>query len=688
MPTHPPSLPSTSAPLAGASQARRWAGWAILIAVGLASVLGGGLFAQRAQSGAARTALVVAGLQADAQALATEALLASRGTPGAIDNLAQWRGKIAVAMTLLSKGGYAAPGDPAPVLALEGRPSMPLASVRQAWEGLDAQVRKLEENAGSLRAAAQAEQELAASLDKTERALQNIDRIPALTSAGWGAALQPARVALSRPEMKTMRVIFAPLPGAQTLQASWGQQFAQTAEQLRGLGAAASKDPTLSGSHRNQVLALAEGAAGLARATATLSQSLPARLSAQQLQTPIQASAQAFQTPLAQVGTQVMAMVSSRPLGSYVAWLGAAMALVGLAGLVRAAMALGQDHWAASQDSRSVHGLGDAVDRLARQLKKMLDRPGGAVPHERLEEDPGSPAFSVVSLLNRLLESHQRHENDLTMASQGVLDAVGQATSPHQRATVDLGRIQEEAQQSSGLARTIAQELARLAQEETGAEAQRLVEMVAHVEQVMQESVFKTESMRDRTQHTAKRIKRVAEGAQGIAIASDLIDEISRQVKVLATNAAIEAASSGEGGRRFAVLAKEIERLSHNAHKAAADIGKAVTSIQSDAQETVVAMENNTSEMVESSQLTGRASASIRDIEKAAARGASQRKGWLDNVEKQALASARLSKKCDEVAGMSQTASQESEAVGVAIGRAREAGRRMRQERPSPTEPF
>jgi twitching motility protein PilJ len=120
--------------------------------------------------------------------------------------------------------------------------------------------------------------------------------------------------------------------------------------------------------------------------------------------------------------------------------------------------------------------------------------------------------------------------------------------------------------------------------------------------------------IREQIQETAKRIKRLGESSQEIGEIVELITDITEQTNVLALNAAIQAASAGEAGRGFSVVAEEVQRLADRSAEAAKQIGALVRTIQTDTQDAVAAMEKSTQGVVEGTKLSDSAGNALADI--------------------------------------------------------------------------
>ncbi|WP_396269087.1 methyl-accepting chemotaxis protein [Ideonella sp.] len=122
--------------------------------------------------------------------------------------------------------------------------------------------------------------------------------------------------------------------------------------------------------------------------------------------------------------------------------------------------------------------------------------------------------------------------------------------------------------------------------------------------------------LREHIQETAKRIKRLGESSQEIGEITELISDITEQTNVLALNAAIQAASAGEAGRGFSVVAEEVQRLAERSGDATRQIAALVKTIQTDTQDAVAAMEQSTQGVVQNAKLSDAAGSALGDIDR------------------------------------------------------------------------
>ncbi|MEX8492529.1 methyl-accepting chemotaxis protein [Sphaerotilus sp.] len=123
-------------------------------------------------------------------------------------------------------------------------------------------------------------------------------------------------------------------------------------------------------------------------------------------------------------------------------------------------------------------------------------------------------------------------------------------------------------------------------------------------------------TIREQIQETSKRIKRLGESSQEIGEITELISDITEQTNVLALNAAIQAASAGEAGRGFSVVAEEVQRLAERSGDATRQIAVLVKTIQTDTADAVVAMERSTQGVVEGAKLSDNAGTALTEIDR------------------------------------------------------------------------
>jgi twitching motility protein PilJ len=130
----------------------------------------------------------------------------------------------------------------------------------------------------------------------------------------------------------------------------------------------------------------------------------------------------------------------------------------------------------------------------------------------------------------------------------------------------------------------------------------------------VQDSIKGMNEIRNQIQETSKRIKRLGESSQEIGEIVELISDITEQTNVLALNAAIQAASAGDAGRGFTVVAEEVQRLAERSAEATKQISAIVKTIQTDTQDAVSAMEQSTRGVVDGAKLSDAAGQALAEI--------------------------------------------------------------------------
>lgn len=145
--------------------------------------------------------------------------------------------------------------------------------------------------------------------------------------------------------------------------------------------------------------------------------------------------------------------------------------------------------------------------------------------------------------------------------------------------------------------------------------AQRSLQAATQGSLAVQNTIIGMNGIREQIQETSKRIKRLGESSQEIGEIVELISDITEQTNILALNAAIQAASAGEAGRGFTVVAEEVQRLAERSSEATKQISAIVKTIQTDTNSAVAAMEKSTEGVVEGARLSDAAGKALTEIE-------------------------------------------------------------------------
>ncbi len=253
----------------------------------------------------------------------------------------------------------------------------------------------------------------------------------------------------------------------------------------------------------------------------------------------------------------------------------------------------------------------EAILRLLNEMGTLAD--GDLTVHASVTEDVTG---AIADSINFTVDELRKVVTDINSTTTDVTSATQTAQSISQRLYQASQRQSTEIQKASALVLQMAQSINDVsASASQGAKvAQQSLSASEQGATAVQNQIAGMNEIRAQIQESSKRIKRLGESSQEIGEIVELISDITEQTNVLALNAAIQAASAGEAGRGFTVVAEEVQRLAERSAEATKQIEALVRAIQADTQDAVNAMEKTTQGVVEGTRLSDAAGQTLSEI--------------------------------------------------------------------------
>lgn len=305
-------------------------------------------------------------------------------------------------------------------------------------------------------------------------------------------------------------------------------------------------------------------------------------------------------------------------------------------------------------------GNANAVNELLNQLKPI--NKGDFTQNVHVEDKFISPISTQVNKVrirfNEIVRQMKGTSEQVLSSAEGtdktsrrLLEISDEQFKKTSESITKLGRITSEIDELS--------QTTFIAQEESKESREASVKG----SELVEESIKKMDSIRETIQESSKKIKRLGESAQAINEVTGLIQDITKQINVLALNAAIQAASTGEAGREFGIVAQEVQRLAEDSENATHKIATIISDIQKDASTAVASMEKTTQEVVAGAQLTDQAGYALRKIETLASSVAERVESASTDLEKKSEEMAEFALNMKKLQDITK---ESSDTIGVA----------------------
>jgi len=189
---------------------------------------------------------------------------------------------------------------------------------------------------------------------------------------------------------------------------------------------------------------------------------------------------------------------------------------------------------------------------------------------------------------------------------------------------------------------------------------QKILDYVTESSQLISSVAAKMNDINKDNDRDISYIMELKKRSKEIAKVMEIINSISDQTKIIAFNAALEASSAGEAGKRFGVVAAEIRKLTENVIDSTASIDAIVTEIQTLADQMVLASEKTTKNIGDGLEFSSESVHNMEAIVSSISTSSDATKQIVLSVQQQKSATAQIQMGLKE---LSLGAQQNSETI-------------------------
>ncbi|RLM57018.1 methyl-accepting chemotaxis protein [Halobellus sp. Atlit-31R] len=364
----------------------------------------------------------------------------------------------------------------------------------------------------------------------------------------------------------------------------------------------------------------------------------------------------------------------------------------------------------ASEEQRAViERKNEALETTAAEYGEVMDAVADGDLTRRLDPDTDNEAMAEIAVsFNQMLDAvsetmaevkaFSEHvvtaaervdegADEVREASAQVTTATTEISDGAERQTAALHDVSTEMDSLSSSAEEVAATVDEVAQA-----SERAAELGEEGQSHAERAIDEMDAVEQTTAETAEEVTALAEELDAVGEVVDVISDIAAETNLLALNASIEAARTGEAGDGFAVVADEVKQLAEETATSAGEIEEHIEQIQARADETTDAM-IETQERIESGVGTVEAAIdaldnvagaveetddSIQEIRDATAQQASSATAVVDRVDDVAAIGDQTAEEATAAAAAAQQQTSTMQNVNDAANRLTAQARELR----------
>lgn len=315
-----------------------------------------------------------------------------------------------------------------------------------------------------------------------------------------------------------------------------------------------------------------------------------------------------------------------------------------------------------AEAAERVEASASAINPASRSITSVSDEQVGAM------ESAATSMAEIDAQVRGIAASSTSLNESVEASSSSVLELGASGQQLNQTAAQLLKSVQETSQSIGELTRSVSlvtdsTESLSEAAEETSASMEEMASSLREVDRSAEETSRLSAEVVDRAETGQQKVRETIVGMEAIQQVTetaedvirglrgrtveigaivDVIDDVADETNLLALNAAIIAAQSGEQGRAFGVVADEIKDLAERVLSSTKEIGSLISAVQVESGRATAAIEEGTASVANGVERSAEAGMALEAITRASRESGARMQGIVGAVQAQSQAAVHV----------------------------------------------